>query len=254
VSKSILLNPAEASLPFYSSNPELVSHPLPFKDPTLRYQANENLRAQYRYLDLRRAELANNLKTRSKVGHIVRCHLYEQGAPFCFSHMESHQTKITGFTEVETPVLLNSSPEGAREFLVPTRTSPNSQPSFYALQQSPQQPKQLLIASGSVDKYFQIARCFRDEDGRKDRQPEFTQIDLEMAFASGSAEVVPEGGMRSTWAIGGQEVREVIEGLVKRIWREMKGVELEGWFRVMPYDVAMDVVCCLVNGGMTLTK
>ena len=110
------------------------------------------------------------------------------------------------------------------------------------MQQSPQQPKQLLIASGSVDKYFQLARCFRDEDGRKDRQPEFTQVDLEMAFASGSAEVVPEGGMRSTWAIGGQEVREVIEGLVKKIWREVKGVELEGWFRVMPYDVAMDVV------------
>jgi aspartyl-tRNA synthetase len=149
---------------------------------------------------------------------------------------------MIGFTEVETPVLLNSSPEGAREFLVPTRTSPPSPPSFYALQQSPQQPKQLLIASGSVDKYFQLARCFRDEDGRKDRQPEFTQVDLEMAFASGSADVVPEGGMRSTWAIGGQEVREVIEGLVKKIWREVKGLELEGWFRVMPYDVAMDVV------------
>jgi aspartyl-tRNA synthetase len=161
------------------------------------------------------------------------------------SHPSSFQVQRAyrpGFTEVETPVLLNSSPEGAREFLVPTRTSPTSPAQFYALQQSPQQPKQLLIASGSVDKYFQLARCFRDEDGRKDRQPEFTQVDLEMAFASGSAEAVPEGGMRSTWGIGGQEIREVVEGLVKRVWREVKGVELEGWFRVMPYDVAMDVV------------
>ncbi len=130
-----------------------------------------------------------------------------------------------GFTEVETPILLNSSPEGAREFLVPTPLSSSStSPSFYALQQSPQQSKQLLIASGAVPKYFQMARCFRDEGGRKDRQPEFTQVDLEMAFADGQA------------------VRDVVEAMVKRIWREVKGVELEAWFRVMPYEVAMDVV------------
>jgi aspartyl-tRNA synthetase len=148
-----------------------------------------------------------------------------------------------GFTEVETPILLNSSPEGAREFLVPTRHSTSSGlPTFYALPQSPQQPKQLLVASGAIPKYYQLARCFRDEDGRKDRQPEFTQVDLEMAFVDGAAAGAEEGGMRSTWAIGGGQVREVVEGLVKKIWKEVKGVELEGCFRVMPYEVAMDVV------------
>jgi aspartyl-tRNA synthetase len=167
------------------------------------------------------------------------------------------------FTEVETPVLLQSSPEGAREYLVPTRlTSPitnsevsnstsadtpsstSQEPLFYALQQSPQQPKQLLVASGLTSKYFQIARCFRDESGRKDRQAEFTQVDLEMSFVSGAPQVGDgaEGGMRSTWRIGGGEVREVIEGLVKKIWKEVEGVDLPGWFQVMPYEVAMDVV------------
>lgn len=167
------------------------------------------------------------------------------------------------FTEVETPVLLQSSPEGAREYLVPTRlTSPitnsevsnstsvdtpsstSQEPLFYALQQSPQQPKQLLVASGLTSKYFQIARCFRDESGRKDRQAEFTQVDLEMSFVSGAPQVGDgaEGGMRSTWRIGGGQVREVIEGLVKKIWKEVEGVDLPGWFQVMPYEVAMDVV------------
>ncbi|OXB34328.1 aspartate-tRNA ligase [Cryptococcus neoformans] len=209
-----LLNPADQTLPFYPNRPEV---------------ANEDLRAQHRYLDLRRQDLANNLKTRSKVAHIIRNYLHDQG-----------------FTEIETPILLNSSPEGAREFLVPTR-SPTSeggggQPTFYALPQSPQQPKQLLISSGAIPKYYQIAKCFRDEDGRRDRQPEFTQIDLEMGFVSGAAEQPRgEGEMRSTWAIGGQEVREVVEGMIKKIWKEVKGVDLEGWFRVMPYEVAMDV-------------
>ncbi|OCF33078.1 aspartate-tRNA ligase [Kwoniella heveanensis BCC8398] len=210
VDSATLLNPAEAVLPFYPNRPEV---------------ANEDLRAQHRYLDLRRTELAENLKMRSKVAHIVRNYLHDNG-----------------FTEVETPVLLNSSPEGAREFLVPTRSpTPSGHPTFYALPQSPQQPKQLLISSGAIPRYYQIARCFRDEDGRKDRQPEFTQIDLEMAFVSGAPPQISQAEMRSTWAIGGSEVREIIEGLVKKIWKEVKGVELEGWFRVMPYDVAMDV-------------
>ncbi|KAL7418924.1 aspartate--tRNA ligase msd1 [Cryptotrichosporon argae] len=216
VTQATLLNPADENLPFYPNRPEL---------------ANEDLRAQYRYLDLRRAELANNLQLRSKIAHIIRCHLHDRG-----------------FTEVETPILLQSSPEGAREFLVPTRVSSSSSssssaPAFYALPQSPQQPKQLLIASGAVPRYFQLAKCFRDEDGRKDRQPEFTQVDIEMGFVSGAPPSATNGGdgMRSTWAIGGQEVRETVEGLVKRIWKEVKGEELEGWFRVIPYDIAMDV-------------
>lgn len=137
-------------------------------------------------------------------------------------------------------MLLNSSPEGAREYLVPTRTSSSSSdPAFYALQQSPQQPKQLLIASGAVDRYYQLARCFRDEDGRKDRQPEFTQVDMEMAFVSGAAP--EEQGGPSTWGIGGKEVKEVVEGAVRKIWKEVKGVDLPE-FRIMPYQVAMDVV------------
>lgn len=156
-----------------------------------------------------------------------------------------------GFTEVETPVLLRSSPEGAREFLVPTRQSAHadgspreSDPLFYALQQSPQQPKQLLICSGSVDKYFQIARCFRDEDGRKDRQPEFTQVDLEMAFVSWGNPTnlpidVPNPSQEQEWNIGGHEVREVIEDLVRKIWQDVEGVQLPPKFKVMTYRDAM---------------
>jgi aspartyl-tRNA synthetase len=147
--------------------------------------------------------------------------------------------------EVETPILLNSSPEGAREFLVPTRVSSSaSQPEFYALPQSPQQPKQLLVASGAVPKYFQIAKCFRDEDGRKDRQPEFTQIDLEMAFVDGAAPPIttmPEQGS-APWMIGGAQVRDVVEGMVKKIWKDVKGTDLgDAPFRTIPYEVAMDI-------------
>ncbi|KAJ9095328.1 hypothetical protein QFC21_005694 [Naganishia friedmannii] len=223
VDSAIILNAAAKTLPFYPNHPEL---------------ANEDLRAQYRYLDLRREALAQNIQKRGRVTKLIRDYLCEEG-----------------FLEVETPVLLQSSPEGAREFLVPTRltsdssssssptTTTSAEPLFYALQQSPQQPKQLLISSGAVPRYYQIARCFRDEAGRKDRQAEFTQVDLEMAFVSGAAPLVDEGGegMRSTWRIGGGEVRNVVEGLVKRVWKEVAGVDLPGWFQVMPYEVAMDV-------------
>lgn len=158
----------------------------------------------------------------------------------------------TGFVEVETPMLLKSTPEGAREFLVPTRLSqqsnvgPKKEPQFYSLAQSPQQPKQLLICSGAVDRYFQIARCFRDEDGRKDRQPEFTQVDMEMAFVSwGNESGVPKGAkeLGDSWRIGGQEVRKVVETLVGRVWASAEGEEsgalVPARFPVMTYANAM---------------
>jgi aspartyl-tRNA synthetase len=163
------------------------------------------------------------------------------------------------FVEIETPILLRSSPEGAREFLVPTRlsTSPtaSSEPAFWALQQSPQQPKQLLMCSGAVDRYFQLARCFRDEDGRKDRQPEFTQVDLEMAFVSwgpkdvnlrqsvsglSDATTTPDS---DRWRIGGHEVRDVIESLIRKIWKQVVGVDVTASpFPVMTYHQAMTCV------------
>lgn len=207
VKDALLLNPA-TELPFLPNRPPL---------------ANEDVRAEHRYLDLRRDALAKNLRMRSEVAHLARNYLHERG-----------------FTEVETPMLVNSSPEGAREFLVPTRVGAADQPKFYALPQSPQQAKQLLVAGGAVDKYYQIARCFRDEDGRRDRQPEFTQIDLEMAFVDGASDATPGG--QDTWGIGGGQVRDVVEGLVRRIWKNVKGYEIPpDGFKVMPYDIAMDV-------------
>ncbi|KIY67356.1 aspartyl-tRNA synthetase [Cylindrobasidium torrendii FP15055 ss-10] len=199
-----VLNPASDSMPFVPS----VGYNLP----------NEDIRLRYRYLDLRREELAQNLKKRSRVAHIARSILHD-----------------LDFLDVETPILLRSSPEGAKEFLVPTRTSSDEPPRFFALAQSPQQPKQLLICSGGVDRYYQIARCFRDEDGRKDRQPEFTQIDMEMAFVSwGPRPSDPEG-----WRMGGGEVREVIEKIVRTVWKDVQGIELPSAFKVMTYTEAM---------------
>lgn len=179
-------------------------------------------------------------------------------------HTISDDVTHKGFVEVETPILLKSTPEGAREFLVPTRvtasapssaapdgsTSPpataTTGPLFYALPQSPQQPKQLLIASGAVDRYYQIARCFRDEDGRKDRQPEFTQIDLEMAWVSwgkdildGDRHQLSTPGQSDGWRIGGREVREIIEDVIRKIWQRVEGVELPMTFKVITYKEAM---------------
>ncbi|KZT12950.1 uncharacterized protein LAESUDRAFT_22275 [Laetiporus sulphureus 93-53] len=241
VESFMLLNPADRSLPFMPNDTQNL--------------ANEHLRLRYRYLDLRRDALSSNLKKRSEVAHIIRTVLHEQD-----------------FTEVETPVLLKSTPEGAREFLVPTRVTtnpaedgspeshqPTSQPLFYALPQSPQQPKQLLIASGAIDRYYQLARCFRDEDGRKDRQPEFTQVDLEMAWVSWGEHTNAKGHQVDTkvstsvdedngtdlsrspdsWRIGGHEVRDIVERLVRRVWLEVEGVELPAKFNVTTYDTAM---------------
>ncbi|KAN0064160.1 aspartate--tRNA ligase msd1 [Thecaphora frezii] len=204
-----LLNAARRDLPFLPSDSQHTD------------RISADVRARHRYLDLRRKALGDNIRLRSKVAQAIRCHLYEND-----------------FLEIETPILLRSTPEGAREFLVPTRISAmtaeregSAEPSFYALPQSPQQPKQLLIASGVTDKYFQIAKCFRDEDGRKDRQPEFTQIDLEMGFVSGGPPPLPSSAIevqaadendprdaRGQWRIGGWQVRDVIEGLIAKIW------------------------------------
>ncbi|MDD2708466.1 MAG: aspartate--tRNA ligase [Verrucomicrobiae bacterium] len=162
---------------------------------------NEDLRLQFRYLDIRRPRMLNNLRTRHRATKVVRDYCDEQG-----------------FFEIETPMLFKSTPEGAREYLVPSRVNPGM---FFALPQSPQQFKQILMVAG-VEKYFQMARCFRDEDLRADRQPEFTQIDLEMSF------------------IGREDIYRLIEGLLKRIWKEILGLDINTPFERMPFRQAMD--------------
>ncbi|HZE14042.1 MAG TPA: aspartate--tRNA ligase [Chthoniobacterales bacterium] len=163
--------------------------------------ANEDLRLSYRYVDLRRPQMSRNLRLRHRVTKAARDFLDEKG-----------------FVEIETPILSKSTPEGARDFLVPSRILKGK---FYALPQAPQQYKQLLMVGG-VEKYFQIARCFRDEDLRSDRQPEFTQIDIEASF------VVPD------------DIFALVEGLMAALFRAGRGVEIETPFPRMTYAQAMD--------------
>jgi len=160
----------------------------------------DDLRMKYRYLDLRRSAVRKNLQLRHRMAIEIRKYMSEEG-----------------FLEVETPVLIKSTPEGARDFVVPSRMNPGE---FYALPQSPQTFKQLLMVAG-FDKYFQIVKCFRDEDLRADRQPEFTQIDCEMSF------------------VERDDVLHAFEGLTKYLFRSIKKVEIEGEFLKMPYTEAM---------------
>lgn len=163
-------------------------------------EANDDTRLRYRYLDLRRPEMLENLKLRAKVTHSIRNYLDD-----------------LEFIDVETPFLSKSTPEGARDYLVPSRVNKGH---FYALPQSPQITKQLLMNAG-FDRYYQIVKCFRDEDLRGDRQPEFTQVDLETSFLTE------------------QEIQDITEGLIARVMKETKGIEVTLPFPRMKYDDAM---------------
>src|SRR5436190_4054792 len=177
--------------------------PLPFQidDPEAAAKVNEETRLKYRFLDLRRPEMTHNLRLRSKVAIATRSFMDEQG-----------------FLEVETPILFKSTPEGAREFLVPNHRDPGT---FYALPQSPQQCKQILMVSG-IERYFQLARCYRDEDLRADRQPEFTQVDIEMSF------------------IDREDIYALIEGLLKKVWKTALNIDIPTPFKRISFEEALN--------------
>ncbi|MDR2070242.1 MAG: aspartate--tRNA ligase [Treponema sp.] len=199
-----MVNPAMATGEIEVAASRLVilnrSEALPFQVDE-ESDAREDLRLRYRYLDLRSAGMQKRIRLRSETAFAVREWMTSQG-----------------FYEIETPTFIKSTPEGARDYLVPSRLYPGK---FYALPQSPQLYKQLLMASG-FDKYFQIARCYRDEDARGDRQPEFTQIDIEMSFVSRD------------------DVLAVTEGLMGHVFRKTLGVELPAHFRRLSYEEAME--------------
>ena len=176
---------------------ESVTPPFTIEDNT---DGGDDLRMKYRYLDLRRAAVRKNLELRHDMAILIRNYLDDKG-----------------FLEVETPILIGSTPEGARDFVVPSRMNPGQ---FYALPQSPQTLKQLLMVAG-FDRYFQIAKCFRDEDMRADRQPEFTQIDCEMSF------------------VDQEDVIEVFEGLARHLFKEVRGVDLPAKLQQMTWQEAM---------------
>jgi aspartyl-tRNA synthetase len=178
---------------------ENIAAPMPFHLDA--DNVNEDLRMKYRYLDMRRSGIVQNLRLRSRLTKAVRDYMDDNG-----------------FIEVETPILSKSTPEGARDYIVPSRVHPGL---FYALPQAPQQYKQLLMVGG-VERYYQIAKCFRDEDLRADRQPEFTQIDIEMSF------------------VDKNDVITMVEGMVKHVFTAMKGTEFTEPFIRMPWSEAMD--------------
>lgn len=162
---------------------------------------DEDTRMKYRYLDLRRTDMIRTMEFRSKLVHLARVYLESKG-----------------FLEIETPILGRSTPEGARDYIIPSRVHPGT---FYALPQSPQQFKQMLMVGG-MDRYYQVARCFRDEDSRKDRQPEFTQLDIEMSF------------------VDSKDIQDMIEGMVAYMWKGLYGTELKTPFPHIGYRDAME--------------